>query len=177
MSELECLLFRFSLSLIINGIGIVLVRFKQYLKYPYGVLAAFSIGVALFTLYPFMWFLLLTFFVSSSLLTRFKAQLKLVVQDKFDKGGQRDGWQVLANGFSPVIFSVIAFIFITDEISPLFIASATYFAAVNADTFSTEIGILAKSSPKWILNPRKSVEKGTSGGVTALGSLAGAIEP
>ena len=99
----------------------------------------------------------------------------MVVQDKFDKGGQRDGWQVLANGFSPVIFSVIAFIFITDEISPLFIASATYFAAVNADTFSTEIGILAKSSPKWILNPQKSVEKGTSGGVTALGSLAGAI--
>ena len=50
-------------------------------------------------------------------------------------------------------------------------------AAVNSDTWATEIGILSKSKPRSIKNLKK-VESGTSGGVTGLGlgsALLGAL--
>ncbi|MFX0210112.1 MAG: DUF92 domain-containing protein [Candidatus Hodarchaeota archaeon] len=169
-------LSRFGASIVLNGTGILLAYLKKYLKFPTGTLAAFLVGFILFIFNPFAWLLLLVFFISSSLLTKFKAHLKLVVRDKFEKGGERDAAQVFANSL-PTVFYVIlhAFFSKSDPLSPLFIAVATYFASVNADTFSTEIGILTKSPPRLILDPRRTVEKGTSGGVTLLGSFAGVL--
>jgi len=176
MIEMETDLLRFSLSIGINGFGATLAALKRYLKVPSGALAAFIVGFGLFTFSFLAWILLLAFFISSSLLTKFKSSLKTEVQEKFEKGGQRDAWQVFANGLPPVFYILfLTFYFSFDLLSPLFIAIAAYFAAVNADTFSTEIGILAKSPPRWILNPGRIVDKGTSGGVTALGSFAGVI--
>jgi uncharacterized membrane protein len=42
---------------------------------------------------------------------------------------------------------------------------------VNADTWSTELGLLSPVSPRMITNGKK-VEQGTSGGVTLAGTLA-----
>ncbi|MFX1536518.1 MAG: DUF92 domain-containing protein, partial [Promethearchaeota archaeon] len=146
------------------------------LKIPSGALAAFAVGLILFTFSIYAWVLLLTFFISSSLLSKFKSQSKAEVQEKFDKGGKRDAGQVIANSGTTIIYAVLIGLFSTPDLtSPLFIAIAAYFASVNADTFSTEIGILAKSRPRWILNPRQTVEKGTSGGVTLLGTFAGVM--
>lgn len=169
-------LSRFGVSFVLNVAGVLLAYLKKYLKFPTGTLAAFIVGFILFIFNPFAWLLLLAFFISSSLLTKFKAHLKLEVKDKFEKGGERDAAQVFANSL-PTVFYVIlhAFFSKSDPLSPLFIAVATYFASVNADTFSTEIGILTKRPPRLILDPRRTVEKGTSGGVTILGSLAGAL--
>lgn len=169
-------LSRFGASIALNGAGVLLAFLKKHLKFPTGTLAAFLVGFILFIFNPFAWLLLVAFFISSSLLTKFKAHLKLEVKDKFEKGGERDAVQVFANSL-PTVFYVIlhAFFSKSDPFSPLFIAVAIYFASVNADTFSTEIGILAKCPPRLILDPRRTVEKGTSGGVTLLGSLAGAL--
>lgn len=49
------------------------------------------------------------------------------------------------------------------------------YAAVAADTFSSELGILAKSEPILITAPWKQVAKGTNGGVTIDGLLYGAL--
>ena len=176
MLGLELLLLRLGLSLALNGLGVLLAVLKNHLKFPTGALAALFLGVGLFTFNPFAWLLLLAFFISSSFLTKFKAPLKVDVQEKFEKGSQRDIGQVFANGLPPVFYVILLTVFsISDLRSPLFIAVTTYFAAANADTFSTEIGILAKSPPRWILDLRRTVEKGTSGGVTLLGTLAGAL--
>ncbi|MFQ6125067.1 MAG: DUF92 domain-containing protein [Candidatus Heimdallarchaeota archaeon] len=167
---------RFGLSIALNGTGVLLAYLKNHLKFPTGTLAAYLIGFILFIFNPFAWLFLAAFFISSSLLTRFRAQAKLEVQDKFEKGGQRDAAQVFTNSLPPVFYVILlAFFSPTNPLSPLFVAIATYFASVNADTFSTEIGTLAKSLPRWILDPRRTIEKGTSGGVTILGSLAGAF--
>ncbi len=172
----EIPLIRFGSSIVINGSGVLLAFLKKHLKFPTGTLAAFFVGFVLFTISLIAWLLLVAFFISSSICTKFKVHLKLEVKDKFEKGGERDAAQVFANCLPPVFYVILlTFFSITDPLSPLFIAVATYFASANADTFSTEIGILAKRAPRWVLNPRRTVEKGTSGGVTLLGSLAGAL--
>lgn len=57
---------------------------------------------------------------------------------------------------------------------PVLTKSSNY-AAVAADTFSSELGILAKSQPVLITAPWRNVPRGTNGGITDTGVCAGVI--
>ena len=146
-----------------------------------GVVGALITGTLIFGLGGWEWgTLLVAFFVSSSALSFYRAREKEALAEKFAKGHQRDLGQALANGGLAALLAVLSHLF-----SPLsggaggvwFVACAGAMAAVNADTWATELGVLSPRPPRLITTGRP-VEVGTSGGVTWLGSaasLAGAL--
>lgn len=111
---------------------------------------------------------LLAFFISSSILSRFKESNKETLAEKFSKGSQRDLGQALANaGAAAVCMTVFG---LTQN--PLWwVAAAAALATANADTWATELGLLSKAPPRLITNGH-IVEVGTSGGMSIAGTLA-----
>ena len=154
--------------LISSLIGILAWRAKALS--PSGVIAAAISGGIIFGIGGLPWaVLLLTFFISSSLLSRAFEQRKRNLSEKFSKGNQRDYRQVLANGgIGTLIVLVYSYYPYLDW---LWIAFAGAMAAVNADTWGTELGVLNPSRPRLIINGKR-VERGASGGISLIGSLA-----
>ena len=135
-----------------------------------GAWGALLEGTIIFGLGGWRWaVLLLAFFISSSLLTRSFANRKAALNEKFDKGGVRDIGQVLANGGVASLFAGLHFFF--PQAGWTWIAFAASLAAVNADTWATELGVLNPSMPRSI-STWKPVERGTSGGISVYGTLA-----
>lgn len=135
-----------------------------------GSLAAWLVGTLIFGLGGWQWaVLLLAFFLTSSVLTRLFHKRKASLEEKFEKGGRRDAGQVLANGGVAAIFAILHALY--PEAAWTWAAGAASLAAVNADTWATELGVLNPSPPRLILNGR-TVERGTSGGVSFYGLLA-----
>jgi uncharacterized protein (TIGR00297 family) len=113
--------------------------------------------------------LLLSFFVSSSALSKLGQQEKAeVVGPVIQQGGERNARQVLANG-GVYALSAIGYLVFP---SPLWYATAIgALAASAADTWATEIGTLFGGRPISITSG-KAVPPGTSGGVTFVGTIA-----
>jgi uncharacterized protein (TIGR00297 family) len=132
--------------------------------------AALLTGSLIFGLGGLPWAaLLLGFFISSSALSKAFARRKAAINEKFAKGSQRDWGQVLANGGLGTLL-VLAYAAYPGA-AWIWIAFAGAMAAVNADTWATEMGVFSAIPPRLISNGKK-VEAGTSGGVTPLGYLA-----
>jgi uncharacterized protein (TIGR00297 family) len=135
-----------------------------------GAWAAVLTGGLIFGLGGFAWaVLLVVFFISSSALSRAFSKRKSKLVEKFSKGSQRDWGQVMANGGLGAALA-IGFWFAPHQ-DGLWLAYAGAMAAVNADTWSTELGVLSPVLPRLITNGKK-VEQGTSGGITLIGTLA-----
>lgn len=135
-----------------------------------GAWAAALLGTLIFGLGGLPWAaLLLTFFITSSGLSRFFSRRKAGLDEKFSKGSRRDWGQVAANGGLGALLIVFQTLF-PDAPWPWW-AYAGSLAAVNADTWATELGTLSRATPRMITTGQK-VEKGTSGGITFAGTFA-----
>jgi len=156
------------LGFLVTGV-IVFYSYKlRFLTFS-GAITSAVVGTVVLGLGGLNWgIVLLWFFFSSSLLSKIDKKEKNRLSLPWAKGDRRDTWQVLANG------AVVLLLVICHKISPepiWYILFISTMAAVTADTWGTEMGVLSKSSVRSILNFRK-VPKGTSGGITLLGSSA-----
>lgn len=136
-----------------------------------GLYGAIAVGTLTFGLGGWAWgLLLITFFVTSSALSHFRADRKRAVAEYFAKSSRRDLGQVLANGGLGVL--VAAWFALTGGTSLLlFFAFTGAMAAVTADTWATELGILSREKPH-LITTGEIVEAGTSGAISWLGAVA-----
>lgn len=150
---------------------ISLLAWKTHSLSPNGALAATILGTIVFGLGGIPWaVLLLGFFISSSLLSQlFGRRKKQKLSGQFSKGSQRDAMQVLANGGFCGVFVLLHTIF-PQAVWP-WLGFAGTLAAVNADTWATELGVLSKQTPR-LITTLQPVERGTAGAVTLAGVLA-----
>ncbi|MFZ5817540.1 MAG: DUF92 domain-containing protein [Bacillota bacterium] len=136
---------------------------------PSGVLGAILTGTLLFGLGGWVGGLaLIGFFLSSSLLSRLFRGRKADVEAEFAKTGTRDLGQALANGG---VAALAAVGYAATGEAAWMGAVLGALAAANADTWATELGVLAPSRPRLITTMRP-VEPGTSGAVSLTGTLA-----
>jgi len=158
-------------------VGFILAIVIAYLAYrahslnKSGALAATLVGAIIFGLGGLHWvILLLTFFITSSGLSRAFRKRKQGLDEKFSKGHDRDAGQVFGNGGLATAFVLLHALYPESAIG--WAGFAASLAAVNADTWATEFGVLNPTPPRLITNLRKRVEKGTSGGLSLFGTLA-----
>lgn len=162
------LLTGFALGILISGF-ISGIAFKRGSLSKSGVPGAMLVGTLIFGFGGWVWgALLVSFFILSTLLSHYKSGIKENLAEKFEKGHRRDLGQTLANGGAGALLAVLFFVYP----KPFTLAAfAGAMATVNADTWATELGVLAKKPPRLITN-WKRVEVGTSGGISVQGTMA-----
>jgi uncharacterized protein (TIGR00297 family) len=160
------------LSILIGGLA-----YRRRSLTAGGWLGAVITGTLTFGFGGWSWGLaLVTFFVTSSALSHFRrARKQRIADQKFEKGGQRDLFQALANGGAGALLALLYGL--SDEPPALLALFAGIMATVTADTWATELGVLSARPPRLITTWRQ-VEPGTSGAITSVGlaaSSAGAL--
>lgn len=146
----------------------ILAKREGYLTTS-GSIAAMFVGTGIS--YGLGWkglILLGVFFLTSSLLSRYKQQEKKAMENKLEKGSTRDAVQVLANGGFATVSSILYGI---TDISLFIGLFCVLLAAANSDTWASEIGSLSKKRPFSIRSLRRE-EIGTSGAISILGTIA-----
>ncbi|CCU77101.1 DUF92 domain protein [Blumeria hordei DH14] len=159
---------------------------------PAGIVAA-ALTAAIHALHPWNlpFALLIIFFLAGTRVTKvnheFKSKLTILESVKSGTGVGRTHIQVFANSGVASILTLLHTYFLYQNNSTtmpnkclpwpadlLTLGIIANYAAVAADTFSSELGILSKSQPRLITswNLRK-VPPGTNGGITLLGIASG----
>ncbi|RCH98042.1 Transmembrane protein 19 [Rhizopus stolonifer] len=164
------------------GLSILLVihsRRKKSLSID-GAAAAFMLGMVTFS--SRLWLftvVLLTFFLSSSRLTKFKADQKRRLEADYEDASERNAVQVACNG---LMGGIAVLLFQLNEPGVdcfhqarwsrvLIWAYVGHYACCAGDTWASELGILNKDWPILITRMKK-VPPGTNGGVSGLGLAA-----
>ena len=159
------LLLTLPLGLVLAA-AVAAIAFRAHALTRSGTLAAWAVGTVVFGAGGWRASAaLLTFFATSSLLSRWRRRQKEALG--YEKGGRRDAGQVLANGGVAAVCLLLMPLGVPNALL-LFLAAL---AAANADTWATEIGSAVGGKPYDIRTGRRA-DAGTSGAISLPGTLA-----
>ncbi|MDR2514226.1 MAG: DUF92 domain-containing protein [Christensenellaceae bacterium] len=148
---------------------ICLFSLKNHLLRPFACAIALLTGLGFFLFGGWLlWGILILFFASAALVG--KLGNRRPSPNPGEKAGRRAA-QVLANSLPALIAGLIYWL---SGQAPFLAAALGAVAAATSDTWASEIGVLSKKRPVSILTLRP-VHAGLSGGISALGCLAGAL--
>jgi uncharacterized protein (TIGR00297 family) len=152
------------------GIAVAVAAYTARMLQASGALAAFLLAAVIFGIGGWAWTIpIFTFFLLSSLLSKWRQTQKVSFESMFEKSGNRDAGQVAANGS---LIGALALLWHATGDDRLYLLSLVAAAVVTADTWGTEIGVLARRQPRSILTG-KPVAPGTSGGISLSGTMGG----
>ncbi|KAG1657229.1 hypothetical protein FOA52_011517 [Chlamydomonas sp. UWO 241] len=124
---------------------------------------------------------LIFFYLSSSKLTRLQSEKKAQLEAGHKAGGQRNAVQVLSNSAGACAAMVAMLLMRQGQQEALGALHAAlmgaflgHYACCCADTWASEVGILARSWPRLITSGRR-VPPGTNGAVSPLGLCFAAV--
>lgn len=152
----------------------IIVFFSYRLKFLTlsGSIATFVLAGIIFSLGGIKWSVpILTFFIPSSLLSKFRKEKNQDVELFFEKSNTRDHFQVLANGGIGGFLVLLNFFYPDKYFYLMYLASLS---AVCSDTWATEIGTWKKNKT-YNITTLKPTEQGVSGGISLLGSFGALV--
>lgn len=136
-----------------------------------GAVAVFLLASIIFGYGGWKWTVpILIFFILSSLLSKLRRRIRSG-RGEVGKGDTRDRVQVLANGGIAAAAVILYQLFNSELLYAVYVSSI---AAVCADTWGTEIGLMINSVTVDILTFKKVVP-GLSGGISIPGLLGGVL--
>ena len=132
-----------------------------------GFLASVAVGYPILLGGGWRWFVIVaTFFILGVAFTWHRYEYKKSIGSAQEKGGTRNWPNILANG------GIASLLGLGELLGGGLLFSVLYLGAVSAaaaDTVATELGLLSRSPPRLVINPKQTVSPGTSGGVTPTG--------
>ncbi|XP_039260359.2 transmembrane protein 19-like [Styela clava] len=153
-----------------------------------GAIAALFVGFTLtIANYCFMTSMIV-FFLTSSKLTKFKADKKRVQEEDYKVGGSRNWIQVLCNGGFPSAMAILYMMDYGIGESPIkfsehgfYVSSWLSVAVLGSiscacgDTWASEVGSVMGNGSTILVTTWKKVPPGTNGGITSVGTVASAF--
>ncbi|MBD3159245.1 MAG: DUF92 domain-containing protein [Candidatus Lokiarchaeota archaeon] len=143
-----------------------------------GLISAFVVGFTVwYTGGPAAFSILLFFFISAGLATKFKYKAKAEKGVAQESKGKRSYRNVLASGIIPMFFSIGMYLSPLFGVNPYWMLGGFVGAVgtTSADTLASEIGVFSKRKPRLITNLRRKVPSGTIGAVSLLGEAVAAL--
>lgn len=161
--------------------GLLIMSFIGALSYKLhfvdisGLISAFAVGfIVWYCGGPAAFTILLFFFLSSGIATKFKYKVKAKNGVAQEGKGKRSWRNVTASGIVPALFSVGIYVAPRLSTNPdlaffMFVGLVGSVATTTSDNLASEIGVFSKRKPRLITNLRRKVPRGTIGAVSLLG--------